>query len=140
MKTVTRSTFRIALLLFALGIATKLAQEPVLADSCHDECQIQYNGCLSNAASQYNSCAENADSALSNCQTDADWAFDDRVEYYCGGYTWTACVEAQEAIRVHDYAKCQDTYAGALNTCQNNESSADAVCSSNLQNCEDSCP
>jgi hypothetical protein len=131
---------RFAFLCLALGLTVSIADSAVLADECHDDCQNTYNSCTLSATLAYNSCEESADSALNGCETWADWDFDDNVETYCGGWTWTACIQAMEGIRTQAYGRCQDTYASSLATCQDNEDSADATCSSNLANCEDNCP
>jgi len=131
---------RFTLLVLLILLAVHIADSPVLADACHDACQNTYNSCTVSATAAYNSCEESVDSALNSCQTWADWDFDNNIEEICGGYTWTACIDFFEDRRIQAYSQCQEYYTENLCFCQNNESGADAVCSSNLANCEDQCP
>src|SRR5438477_11497510 len=126
---------RFALLVLLVALAVNIADSPVLADECHDDCQNTYNSCTLSATLVYNFCEESANSALNSCQTWADWDFEDNVQTYCGGWTWTACIDFFEDRRIQAYGECQNTYASNLAICQNNEDGADAICSSNLASC-----
>jgi hypothetical protein len=129
-----KKIIKLATLVLLASWVIELSQAKILAAT--DDCEAAYISCLSNSDAQYDYCETAASNEESSCDADAENAYDDCVEYSCGGPTFTACIATCQAIKDDAVNACFNNYNSGLSGCADARNAREASCSASFEACQ----